>query len=131
METHCEVSLCLAPRLCTTRSVHSYICVRAPWQVVAEYVQPLAARCAEVMAHRKWRPGGVHGVTEDMKAERARLGRGQPYQAYYVALGTKHPHAFTIVFCVSESVHKDMFYATPKGFYFRYESAGWAERVLC
>ncbi len=39
-------------------------------------------------------------------------------------------NTFYIVFCVAQSVHKEPFHATPKGFYFRSRTYSDIEHVL-
>ncbi|GLI70134.1 hypothetical protein VaNZ11_014942 [Volvox africanus] len=94
-------------------------------QVVAEFVEPLTQNCMTVTSHRKYIDLALAVVEERVRQEKQANPKVHPYY-----LTIQKGSTFHIVFCVNQSVHKESFHATPKGFYFRSRTYSDIEHVL-
>ncbi|KAG2488784.1 hypothetical protein HYH03_012781 [Edaphochlamys debaryana] len=94
-------------------------------QVLAEFVEPLTEHCRAVTSHRKFMDAPQAEVEDKVRKEKQ---ANPQYNPYYLTI--HKGHTFYITFCVNTSVHKEPFYATPKGFYFRSRTYGDIEHVL-
>ncbi|KAG2429563.1 hypothetical protein HXX76_010798 [Chlamydomonas incerta] len=95
-------------------------------QVIADYVEPLVSHCQQLTSHRKFLDATPPEVEERVRAEK----RANPgVHPYYLALRDKNAAA-QIVFCYSASVHREPFYVTPRGYYFRGRLHGSVDGVL-
>ncbi|KAG2438290.1 hypothetical protein HYH02_010988 [Chlamydomonas schloesseri] len=95
-------------------------------QVIADYVEPLVSHCQQLTSHRKFLDATPPEVEERVRGEK----RANPaVHPYYLALREKNAQA-QIVFCYSSSVHRESFYVTPRGYYFRGRLHGSVDGML-
>ncbi|GLC44284.1 hypothetical protein PLESTB_000760900 [Pleodorina starrii] len=94
-------------------------------EVLGNFVEPLVQNCMAVTSHRKYVDAAQAVVEDRVRQEKQANPKVHPYY-----LTIHKGNMFYIVFCVANSVHKEPFYASPKGFYFRSRTYSDIEHVL-